>query len=954
VLRDLAPLAELAGPFDAVFFTGDFVQTGKTGEYELVDGIIHRIRERLDELGSQPTLFGVPGNHDLVRPAALSGTAQFVDNWPRNLALRTDFWGTPSGEFRTGVMAALANWSTWWESNRSTALADYENGELPGDFRATLDVGDLRIGVVGLNSTFLQLGSGDQEGKLTVDLRQIQKCFPSGIATWGSEHDLTILLTHHPASWLDERGREALLTEVLPPGAFSIHLQGHVHMEQSWLSPLNFAPPRVTILGRSLFGLKMWDDGGVGRERVHGYSAGRVVFSDTARTVRIWPRVATRVREGGWQIGADPHSSLETDQGTRSCDLGTSPRAAGIVRGPDDRSGLFTSGRSRLDGWVRLDPIALARRATALEDFALEAYFDGAAPHWEHAVDRAGIPRRSIVADIVSALEACRTRNTSAVALVVGPGGEGKSTALLQAAADLALVSGWKVMWREDPTASLDARAVSNLVPDGPWLLVSDDAEELVAQIWDGLRASDARRRRDIYFLGAARDTDWIAAGGEHRAWGARLHRFQAQQLTRADAQAFVRAWQRIGDRGLRDLARLSGEDARVDALDAAARRAAAGGEGSLFGAVLSTRFTAADLRAHVQSVIARLEERDPLLRRAFLAIAACEAVGLEGIDRNVLADLLGVPRLRLFTNVVRPLGEEAAAVRAGILIRTRHPEIARVTLGLAEHGGLEEDLADLYALIVRQTLTTERDIPVGVGSWHGGVLHIGPTLLDKLPPQDFDLSRRSAIAIRAAETAYRENLAKPLLQASTLAQTWRLAGQPEEGAAFLGRLAPYARELPDQEALRGLFSEWGVCAGLAKDPFANAVLGAYSLSDHLNPTPISTRDLTKGFGVIGAGLLRSVQSEKTRELAEGLGACAFLMQTSRQLASGEHLAEYLRVAREHGASVPRSVEHAVHDVVEAISSAAAKTDDEYLDKLPGTSRPSFGAMQIALARAPA
>jgi hypothetical protein len=74
---DLEKLHERSGPWQAVLFTGDFVQQGKKNEFEQLDQrVLNPLRERLQRLGSgDAALLAVPGNHDLIRPDATKASA---------------------------------------------------------------------------------------------------------------------------------------------------------------------------------------------------------------------------------------------------------------------------------------------------------------------------------------------------------------------------------------------------------------------------------------------------------------------------------------------------------------------------------------------------------------------------------------------------------------------------------------------------------------------------------------------------------------------------------------------------------------------------------------------------------------------------------------------------------------------------------------------------------------
>jgi 3',5'-cyclic AMP phosphodiesterase CpdA len=69
---DLEKIHERSGPWNAVLFTGDFVQQGKREEFEqLEEKVLGPLWQHLDKLGSgKAQLLAVPGNHDLTRPDA--------------------------------------------------------------------------------------------------------------------------------------------------------------------------------------------------------------------------------------------------------------------------------------------------------------------------------------------------------------------------------------------------------------------------------------------------------------------------------------------------------------------------------------------------------------------------------------------------------------------------------------------------------------------------------------------------------------------------------------------------------------------------------------------------------------------------------------------------------------------------------------------------------------------
>src|SRR6185312_14005495 len=87
----------------------------------------------------------------------------------------------------------------------------------------------------------------------------------------------------------------------------------------------------------------------------------------------------------------------------------------------------------------------------------------------------------------------------------------------------------------------------------------------------------------------------------------------------------------------------------------------------------------------------------------ALLYVAACHGVGIPGLDERVLADLVGVPREWVQRLVVRPLGEEAAAVHSAGHILTRHSQVATAILVEVEET-FGVDLGEVWAQLIRQT----------------------------------------------------------------------------------------------------------------------------------------------------------------------------------------------------------------------------------------------------------
>ena len=233
--EDLARTHERTGPWQIVLFTGDLVQQGRKDEYEkLEEKVLSPLWERMKQLGSEPPLVAVPGNHDLQRPETKKVPAALrqllkTDDFP---AISEDFFSDPVGEYREVINKAFASYAEWWKQTpyRHPQARD---GLLPGEFSVTLEIDDVRIGVVGLNTTFLQLAGGNYLGRLEWDVQQFNAaCLgdPSGDGPgWVRDHDLCLLMTHQGPEWLSNHSREDVYREINPAGRFAVHLFGHMH-----------------------------------------------------------------------------------------------------------------------------------------------------------------------------------------------------------------------------------------------------------------------------------------------------------------------------------------------------------------------------------------------------------------------------------------------------------------------------------------------------------------------------------------------------------------------------------------------------------------------------------------------------------------------------------------------------------------------------------------------------
>lgn len=317
-LDDVARLHDQTGPWQAVLFTGDFVQRGAAEEFRrLQSEVLDRLWKRLAELGSEDAvLLAVPGNHDLYRPRAGEDNAALdrllePDGYDR---IAEKFWSQPGNSYQRVVTDALAAYSEWWKAapHRPPLIG----GILPGDFSCSLECEGQRVGIVGLNTTFLQLQGGDYQHRLAWDPRQLHAVCGGAVDDWIHRHHLCLLLTHQGPDWLRPESRKLGEIEIAPAGRFAFHLFGHMHdPEVGYVKKGGAADAQWFCQGCSLFGMEKHGDP-PRMLRNHGYAVVRLEFLDDHATFRLWPRVATD-KPAGWRYVADSaRVVLEPDGGT--------------------------------------------------------------------------------------------------------------------------------------------------------------------------------------------------------------------------------------------------------------------------------------------------------------------------------------------------------------------------------------------------------------------------------------------------------------------------------------------------------------------------------------------------------------------------------------------------------------------------------------------------------------
>ncbi|QKV52022.1 metallophosphoesterase [Comamonas antarctica] len=331
--EDLVSLHRRAGPWDVVIFSGDLTQRGSAAEFEKLTELLSGLWSQFKILGSDPKLVVVPGNHDLERPKEMDPTGRVMAQWWNDAAVRDDFWKSNSSVYRIAVSEWFKNFESWHERlSEVIPMAPFTRGLLPGDIAVTIEKGSQRLGIVGLNSAWLQNAGGDFQGRLCVHPRQLMEVTGDDPDAWGKKHDSCLLVTHHPVDWLHPEARKDWAAEIYTPGRFDAHLYGHMHEGRSITESISGGQSRISVQAASLFGLEHFGSDKV--DRNHGYSVIQVPVKQGVRGIRIWPRTVNMRADGSRRLGADQNWTLVDDT---YCDI--TFQAGAIVEAEFESSG---------------------------------------------------------------------------------------------------------------------------------------------------------------------------------------------------------------------------------------------------------------------------------------------------------------------------------------------------------------------------------------------------------------------------------------------------------------------------------------------------------------------------------------------------------------------------------------------------------------------------------------
>ncbi len=507
-----------------------------------------------------------------------------------------------------------------------------------------------------------------------------------------------------------------------------------------------------------------------------------------------------------------------------------------------------------LNRWLNENATLIGQK---LDDKAAANFFNGTRPSFTEALS-SSIPRRAIVKDLLEKITKAATDRRFAVTLLLGPGGEGKSTILRQVAFDLIRQRKpeIQVIFRQD--ASNLSKLIENLrYKKGNFVIVSDDAQMLAKGISELAKRDD--KSNNIQFILASKTTHWEWEGRANSDLetylGDNFVKRRIGILIEKDAEEIVKAWEKanaLGELGKIEFrVEVTSQELRELRVNRflSAATAKASRQNSFFSAILWVR-KHQTLDARVKDILDGLKEKSSLngktLDYYYNYIIALHGDGIPILTDLVLQEALGCDKTKLEEEILDPLVGETAILQEGALILARHDVFAERAKEILK------SRVDFNKIIGELAVAAEklyRDDKLGFTE---------NTKWLVLKDEYFKKRKQPEVAIAIVKAlAEEKEFARDPVMFTQWAKLLRAWGEDlrNEATRLKKKRMIYEAERKFDEAKekfldaanvllkcydktkprRSYFTEWGVIQGEIGNSFFNAWLTAISLTDELN-----------------------------------------------------------------------------------------------------------------------
>ena len=578
-------------------------------------------------------------------------------------------------------------------------------------------------------------------------------------------------------------------------------------------------------------------------------------------------------------------------------------------------------GRGTLLGWS-----SIIEQSTSVPSNAIESavsFFDGRLPSW-HDAENPFVPKRDIVASVSNYLYTALRKKLPSLTTIIGPAGEGKSTALMQIVLQIRRSSPEvQVLYQQDSHYG-GIQEILALPDTRPYLLVIDDAYGYLDRVKGLVDRLNQEGRGNIHLLVASRDSDWRINGGASFVWNRYVayRSFVVKGMSRPDAAAIVQSWEDIGPAALGELAKLQNTEQRISQLVLAASDPRFRSEGAFLGALLVTRL-GSGLESHIQDMLDRAGNHAVTSEGATLAdvlaiIALPHASGVYELNFGVLSECLGISLAQLHADVLPGLGEEAALSVSDQRITIRHRLIAEIICSSATYAGV--DMADVTRRVVQSAIRVARRS--AFSKEYRKLAYLSGHIHD---PELAVVAAEAAVEVEPNRLTYRTSLAAAI----------RRAGDPLAASKVGEDSLRMMRTADDSSSARALFTEWGVSEGLLGNWARNATLAAVALQDTELLGKLETAKIASALSCLLLAFRRLVETSEQSTYVKALAAIVMISSPHMAREKQHWLNEAEELVTDRGFSMPSSVTDCKRDLAEGCRLARISVEHPLPPQMP-------------------
>lgn len=896
---------------DLILLTGDIANHGKAKDYEQFED--NFFLPLLDKLGNgwDGKIYAVPGNHDVDRSKAeavmkhgvLDNLPNFLDPDDIGLQKRKDL---------------LPRFHEYTQHDSSTIEEKHWLTSSNGFYTESVIINGYCIGILGINTAWLSENDQDEK-KLTPGIGIVKE----GLSKF-EDVDLVIVIGHHPINWFRPQDKSTIRSLLAKHTV--VYLHGHLH-------EIGASPEYGTgdffwsIQSGACFQVRPED-------KILKNSILWCEIDLAKKNLMIEP-IMWDDPSSEWKLDtkAFPNKFLQNNNGLLHyiLPLEIPVETTSSVSKKED---VTTVERLKLPaGWMLVDQDFLKTHKKNLplsEDDAI-AFFDGRLPLWKYAISP-DIPQRQIVNSVLLDFEDDSENNQPQIIKILGPGGEGKSTALRQIICRIIETKNWAVIWHNDPEARLSKDFCRNLpTREGCWVIASDDADLTAQNIYYQVKEAYEEGRNDIHFILCARLTDWFASKANILPW----HKFKVVEyslkgLIFEDALDIVKAWNGFGNKAMGKLSGKSIENA-AEELQNEAKSLGSSSDGAFLGAMLRVRYGEA-LKEHIRELIGRLDKRKApggTLLKAFSYIVALHAENKFLLTKLILAKILNCSPREVTRKIIGPLGYEAAAEQTGRYILGRHRAISETAKEIIEENYFE-DFDEIYIDIVK-------------AAWE---LRVEGVTIHQIH-EYANLSRYFSnkgdqdLGVRLAEAMVEANPTNPFL-ITRLSYLYRDINEADLAASVFRKIHP------GTNVDRALYYEWGTAEGNLGNQAISASIDTVSLADGIENSPPDneqTKLSLAGMGVAFQGLFEKYNDHLFLESRHAVGLAGLRLKLDGIAQS--YFQRYKCETEAQGISL--NAEEAIDKIIQGVNKAWSLHEIELPEFVPKVTGLTFDGLRYVL-----